>query len=131
MNKVFDNILVTPSIVPAVYTADSNGTGVDTLGYNDAMMVVACGDLDLASGNETYAINLEESDDNSTFTAVSGFSISMTADNTCKELRIPNLNTTRKRYLRAALDVGGTTPSFPGIAMIVLGQPFSAPVGNA
>lgn len=129
--KVFDNILITASLVPATRTADANGTGVDTKGFNDAMLVVTVGDLDLASGDETYVVNLEESDDNSTFTAVSGFSITMTADNTTKELRIPNLNTTRKRYLRAVLDVGGTTPSIPGTAFFVLGEPFSAPVGNA
>lgn len=131
MSKVFDNILVVASLVPATRTADANGTGVDTKGFNDAMMVVTVGDLDLASTDETYVINLEESDDNSTFAAVSGFSITMTADNTTKELRIPNLNTTRKRYLRAVLDVGGTTPSIPGTALFVLGEPFSGPVGNA
>lgn len=129
--KVFDNILISPSLVPATRTADANGTGVDTKGFNDAMMVVAVGDIDTASTDETYVVNLEESDDNSSFSAVSGFSITITADNTCKELRIPNLNTTRKRYLRAVLDVGGTTPSIPGIAFFVLGEPFSGPVGNA
>ena len=131
MSKVFDNILVVASLVPATRTADANGTGVDTKGFNDAMMVVTVGDLDLASGDETYVVNLEESDDNSSFSAVSGFSITMTADNTTKELRIPDLNTTRKRYLRAVLDVGGTTPSIPGTAVFVLGEPFSGPVGNA
>ncbi len=131
MSKVFDNVLVSPSIVPAVYTADTNGTGVDTKGYADAMLVAACGDLDLASGNETYVINLEESDDNSTFVAVSGISVTLTADNTCKEARIPNLNIQRKRYLRAVLDVGGTTPSAPLFAAIVLGEAASGPVGNA
>lgn len=129
--KVFDNILVVPSLVPATRTADANGTGVDTKGYNDAMLVVSVGDIDLADTNETYAVNLEESDDNSSFSAVSGFSITITADNQCKELRIPDLNLTRKRYLRAVLDVGGTTPSIPGEAFFVLGEPFQAPVGNA
>lgn len=129
--KVFDNILVNASLVPATRTADANGTGIDTKGYNDAMMVVAVGDIDLASTDETYVVNLEESDDNSTFAAVSGYSITITADNQVKELRIPNLNTTRKRYLRAVLDVGGTTPSIPGTALIILGEPFAGPVGNA
>lgn len=129
--KVFDNILVIPSLVAATRTADANGTGVDTKGYSDGMMVVSVGDLDLASGDETYVVNLEESDDNSTFAAVSGFSITMTADNTTKELRIPDLNVTRKRYLRAVLDVGGTTPSIPGVALFVLGEKHTGPVGNA
>lgn len=131
MSKVFDNILVVASLVPATRTADANGTGVDTKGFNDAMMVVTVGDIDLANADETYVVNLEESDDNSTFTAVSGFTITITADNTTKELRIPDLNLTRKRYLRAVLDVGGTSPSIPGTAFFVLGEPFSGPVGNA
>ena len=129
--KVFDNILVQASLVPATRTADANGTGIDTKGFNDAMLVVAVGDIDLADANETYEVILEESDDNSTFTEVTDFSITITADNQVKELRIPDLNLTRKRYLRAVLDVGGTSPSIPGTALFVLGSPFSGPVGNA
>lgn len=129
--KVFDRILVIPSLVPAVLTADTNGTGVDTRGYSDGMLSVIVGDIDTASGNETYVVNLEESDDNSTFTAVSGYSITITADNQAKELRIPDLNVTRKRYLRAVLDVGGTTPSAPISAAFVLGEKHTLPVGNA
>lgn len=129
--KVFDNILVQASLVPATRTADANGTGIDTKGFNDAMLVVAVGDIDLADANETYEVLLEESDDNSTFTEVTDFSITITADNQVKELRIPDLNLTRKRYLRAVLDVGGTSPSIPGTALFVLGSPFSGPVGNA
>lgn len=129
--KVFDNILVQASLVPATRTADANGTGVDTKGYSDGMLVVAVGDIDLASADETYVVNLEESDDNSSFAAVAGFSITITADNQVKELRVPDLNVTRKRYLRAVLDVGGTTPSIPGTAFFVLGGGASNPVGNA
>lgn len=131
MQKVFDNILIVPSLVPAVRTADANGTGVDTKGYSDGMLVACVGDIDLADGNETYVVNLEESDDNSSFAAVSGISITITADNQHKEARIADLNLTRKRYLRAVLDVGGTSPSAPIYAAIVLGGAASLPVGNA
>jgi hypothetical protein len=129
--KVFDRILVIPSFVPIVKTADANGTGVDTRGYSDGMLSVIAGDIDLTTGDETYVINLEESDDNSTFTAVSGYSITITADNQAKELRIADLNVTRKRYLRAVLDVGGTTPSIPICASFILGEKHTLPVGNA
>jgi hypothetical protein len=131
MRKVFDNVLCQASLVPAVRTADANGTGVDTKGFRDGMAVISVGDLDLASGNETYAFNIEESDDNSTFAAVSGLTVSATADDQVKEIRLADLNVTRKRYLRVVLDVGGTTPSCPCTALIVCGLGASNAVGNA
>lgn len=132
MNAVFDNILCIPSLVPATRTADANGTAVDTRGFNDGMFVVAAGDIDLANADETYVVNVEESDDGSTgWTAVSGVSITITADNQTKETRLSELNLTRKRYLRAVLDVGGTTPSIPGTAFFVLGRKDSGPIAQS
>lgn len=129
MDSLYDNVKALASIVPQVLTADTSGTGVDTQGYSDAMAVIAVGDLDLASGNETYAFTVEESDDNSSFSAaISGLTASATADNQVKVIRITNLNTTRKRYLRISLDVGGTTPSCPVSALFLLGTPTSGPV---
>jgi hypothetical protein len=130
MRKLFDNVKTIVSFVPAVRTADANGTGVDTQGYSDAMMVVNAGDIDLTTGDETYVIELEESDDNSTFTDVTGFDVTITADNEVDLVRIPELNVTRKRYLRAVLNVGGTTPSIPLNVNFVLGGYVSGPVNN-
>lgn len=131
--KVFDNILSVPSHVPAVITASANGVAVDTKGYHDAMLQVCVGDLDLASGNETYVVTAEESDDGSTgWAAISGVSIAMTADNTAKEARISNLNGgTRKRYLRAVATLAGTTPSMPLCTTFIMGEAESGAVGNA
>ena len=75
-------------------------------------------------------MELEESDDNSTFTDVAAISVTITADNTVGVARIPELNVTRKRYLRAVLNVGGTTPSFPGNAVFLLGGGVSGPVNS-
>jgi len=130
MRKLFDNVKVLASLVPATRTADANGTGVDTQGYENAMLVVAAGDIDLASTDETYVIELEESDDNSSWSDVTGFDVTITADNEVDMVRIPNLNTARKRYLRAVLNVGGTTPSFPGTAIFLLGGGDSGPVNS-
>lgn len=130
MRHLFDNTKVLASLVPAVRTADANGTGIDTQGYENAMLVVSAGDIDLANADETYVVELEESDDNSTFTDVADISVTITADNQVGVARIPNLNTTRKRYLRAVLNVGGTTPSFPGNALILLGGGDSGPVNT-
>lgn len=130
MDSLYANLKVLASHVPAVRTADANGTGVDTLGFSDGLLVVMAGDIDLANVDETYAINIEESDDNSTFAAVSGLTTSVTADNQVKLVAVKNLNTTRKRYLRAVLDVGGTTPSIPLATAFILGAPYSGPVNS-
>ena len=61
--------------------------------------------LDLASSNETYALTLEESSDNSTFTAASAAQ-AVTATGAVAVRGWLN-----KRYARLSLVVGGTTPS--------------------
>src|SRR5215217_5513835 len=109
MRKLFDNVKFVGSLFPTVRTADANGVGVDTQGYGDAVLLVSAGDIDTASADETYVIELEESDDNSTFTDVTGFDVTITADNTLGKVRIPELGVARKRYLRAVCNVGGTT----------------------
>jgi len=128
--KLFDNVKVLSSIVPAVYTADANGTGVDTQGYENGMLVVSAGDIDTASADETYVVRIQESDDNSSFAAVTGLTVTITADNQIGVLRLSGLNTLRKRYLRAVLDVSGTTPSFAGSTNFHLGGSDSGPVNS-
>lgn len=129
MKSLYANIKALISLVPAVRTADANGTGVDTKGYNNALIVIQAGDIDLTTGDETYAFTVEESDDNSAWSsAISGLTASVTADNQVKLIAVKNLNTTRKRYIRVSLDVGGTTPSIPVSALVLLSEPYSAPV---
>lgn len=132
MKHVFDDTLVRTSLPPAVITASANGSAVDTKGYDNGMVEVLAGVIDVSSGNETYVFTLEESDDGSTgWVAVSGISISITANSQEKEARITGLNVARKRYLRVVATLGGTTPSFAGVGAIVLGGAQSQPVGNA
>ena len=128
MHSVFDAVKSEPSLVPAVRTTGENGGGVDTLGYNSAKLVIAAGDIDTADGDETYAVKIEESDDNSGFSPVAGLETAITADNETVNIRIEGLGTSRKRYLRAVLDVGGTTPSIPCSAIFELGRAFTEPV---
>lgn len=130
MDSLYDNVKVLASLVPATRTASANGTGVDTLGYNDAVAVILAGDIDLASTDETYAFKVQHSDDNSTFTDVTGATTTVTADNDVKLIRVSNLNTTIKRYVRVVATLGGTTPSWPGSAVFLLGSPVSAPVNS-
>lgn len=130
MKSVYDAVKFLASFVPAVRTADANGSAIDTKGFGSAVLTVSAGDIDLTTGDETYAFNVEESADGSTgWAAISGTSVSVTADNDVKLIRLEGLNTgSRKRYLRAVLDVGGTTPSIPCSAVFALARAYNEPV---
>lgn len=128
MRSLYDGIKFVASLVAATRTADADGTGVDTKGFNSAVAVIQAGDIDLASTDETYAFKIGESDDNSTFKDVTGLTTTVTTDNQTKLIRIEGLGTSRKRYLRVSLDVGGTTPSIPCSAVIALGNAYQEPV---
>jgi hypothetical protein len=127
MRSLSDNIKVMQSLVPAVRTASANGTGVDTMGYNTAVAVINAGDIDLASTDETYAFKVQDSADNSTFADVTGLTTTITADNEVKKIAINGLGTSIRRYVRVVATLGGTTPSWPGSAVIVLGNGFRGP----
>jgi len=128
MENVYDNVKSVVSLVPAVRTANANGTGVDTQGYSNGKVVISAGDIDLTTGDETYTFSVEDSADNSSFAAVSGLTTTVTADNQTKNIRLSNLNLTLRRYIRVVLTVAGTTPSIPVSAVLELGQPVSGPV---
>ncbi len=93
-------------------TANFNSAGLD-LGSGFApgglgkpvVAVVNVTALDVASGNETYGLTLEESNDNVTFTAA-GASTGVTATG-----GVAARGWITKRYARLALVVAGTTPS--------------------
>lgn len=128
MRSIYDAVNVLQSLVPATRTASANGTAVDTFGYNTAVAVINAGDIDLANADETYAFSIEESADGSTgWVAVSGATTTITADNQVKKIRLEDLGVTRKRYLRVVATLGGTTPSWPGSAVLVFGRAFRDP----
>ena len=60
--------------------------------------------MDTADGNESYSFTLQESPDNSAFTAI-GISVTGAVG------ALPVRGWVTKRYVRLALTVGGTTPS--------------------
>jgi hypothetical protein len=127
MRSLYDAIKVVQSLVPATRTASANGTGVDTFGYNTALAVINAGDIDLANADETYAFKVQDSADNSSFADVAGLTTTVTADNDVKKIRIDGLGTSVRRYVRVVATLGGTTPSWPGSAVIVLGNGFRGP----
>ena len=59
-------IVSAQSLTPAVRTADTTGTAIDLAGYEAALVQLVAGTVTAG----TYTPQIEESDDNSTFTAV-------------------------------------------------------------
>lgn len=132
--KLFDNIKPNLSLRPGTYSASTTGQSyVDTLGYSDGMLVVIGGAIGTTTA-DTYTFAVLESDTTAgTYTTASGVSVTFTAsdDNEVHSCRISNLNTTRKRYLRADITTSATTASFVGSALIVLGEKDSNAVDNS
>lgn len=134
MKHLFDNIKSFPSLRPATYSASTTGQDyVDTQGYDDGMLVVSAAAIGTTTG-DTYTIQVLECDTtNGTYATASGVAVTFTAsdDNEVHSARIANLNTTRKRYLRADITCSATTASFIGSAQIILGGNASNPVDNS
>ena len=129
LRTIFDNVKALLSIRPTTLTASSNGTGVDTQGYLQGMVVLETG---LVSGTSpTMSVKLQESDDNSTFVDIAGAVFAtVTASNNSQVLRIRELNVARKRYLRAVATIGGTTPSFSTGVEFLIGDGLSGPAND-
>lgn len=130
MRSLYDAVEVKQSLVPDIRSADANGTGVDTLGYNSALVVVSTGAIDEADTDETYAVKVQESSDDGdadAYADISGASVTITGAGV-QVIRVDGLGTSRERYLRAVLDVGGTTPSHEGEVLILLGNAYQEPV---
>ena len=71
MKDLANSISAVQSLAPAVRTADANGTGVDLQFFESATVVVDTGiEGDTLSSSVKIDFILEESSDNSTFTAV-------------------------------------------------------------
>lgn len=106
-----NSVVCESSIRPqAALTADTNGVGVDLqLTDGPVFAIVSAGDIDLANADETYSFKLQESDaSGGTYTDIAGATATITADNTTALI---STNQRTKRWVRAVLDVGGTTPS--------------------
>jgi len=128
MRDIKNNLDAVGSIDPASITASTNGSGVDLRDFDGAMVVFQAGTADTGSGNETYTPSLEESDDNSVYSAVAasdleGALVNMTA-NSVQRVGYKGA----KRYVRAVMTLGGTTPSLDASALVVRGLPHFSPL---
>lgn len=100
------------SLRPASRNATVNGTGVDLANYDSAMVILDLGAI--GGTTPSYTFQVQESDDNSSFTAVaaadldSGQPAAFTAGDSITEVGYKGI----KRYIRVAITaVSGTTPT--------------------
>lgn len=104
------------TLVPAARAATGTGVGVDLRGYDGATVVLSIG----ARTDGTFTPSIEESDDNSTFTAVGTAALEGTfsaATAGTSVQKVGYLGT--KRYIRGLLTVAsGTTGAVCGMSVI-------------
>ena len=125
MRSVYDNVKAAVSLRPQAITANTNGIGVDTLGYNSAAVSLETGAV--TGTTPTLDVKIQDSADNSTFAdlATPVAFTQITAANNSQILRLEGLNATgRRRYIRAVATVGGTTPNFTSSCVVLLGRAY-------
>lgn len=119
---------VVNSISPASHSAGTvNGTGVDSKGFHEALVVLNAGTNEATGTNN---VKVQESDDNSTFSDITGAAfteVTTANDNAVYAGRI-RMTVSRKRYLRVVAVVA-TAACIAG-AVIVLGDAQNLPAAT-
>lgn len=124
-----NNVDVVESLAPASRTATANGTGVDLRDFNSATVII---ELGAAGGTSpSFTFEVQESDDDSTYTAVADADLlgddEPVATEAAAPVKIGYSGT--KRYLRVAITaVSGTSPTLLCAASVVRGHAALSPV---
>ena len=141
MFDIKNNIKLETSLAPILKTADVNGTGVDLTGFSSASLVVNVGAAgDTFSGSVKTNLIIEDSDDNSTYTAVTSGNVTGGTTDSSGIFQTIEANGEAgktygigyvggKKWIRAVVDIVGThsNGTIYG-AVVVKGTPISAPV---
>lgn len=117
-----NNIESVSSIQPQVLTADATGAGVDLRGFDSARVLVHAGTFT----DGTITPSVEESDDNSTFTAVAADDLlgAFPAITTANDARTHEVRYRgNKRYIRVFADETVATAGAPLSASVIRGHP--------
>jgi len=129
-----NNIGVVRSLAAANQSDPSvpvNGAGVDLAGFDGALVVIEAGAIG-GSGSPSLTFEVQESDDNSSFTAVSSDDLDgtepvITAANDDQIHLIGYKGT--KRYIRVSITAKtGTSPSLPCAATVLRGRARTYPI---
>ena len=137
MQDLKNNLDYVKSLSPIVQAADADTTGVDLQGFESAMVIVNTGiEGDTLSGSVKFDFILEESDDNSTYTAVTSSTsvtetsvdssgIFLTLDANGETPQIKQIGYIGgKRYIRCKIDATGThSNGTPMSIEIIKGNP--------
>jgi hypothetical protein len=137
MHSIYDDVAVSKSIAPQSDSGGSpvDGSAVDTIGYETAMIVFEAGAISGAPSATSIAVKLQESADGSTNwgDALDNTGVAIGGTLTAAGVllaRIEGLGLNRKRYLRAVETTtftGGTSPAVPVHANILLGRGLEKP----
>jgi len=128
MRDISKNLLATISIDPQTISSDTttNGTGVDVRDYDGAMVVFQSND---AITDGAFALKLQESDDDSTYTDVdSSEQIGTLANFSSSAEGIQQVGYVgNKRYLRPVITTTSTSSGGIVSAHVTRGLPHRAP----
>jgi hypothetical protein len=124
---MYNSINAATTLSPAARTLSANGVGVDLQGFEGALVLIQTGVIT----DGTHVFEVQESDDNATFTAVAGTDLqgsepSVGATDDDKVYRIGYIGT--KRYVRVVSTASGTTTGGVYGSSVVRGFPRKQPV---
>lgn len=110
LNRSLTRATVETLLAPAARTASANGTGVDVTKYEGTVMAVL--DVGTVTGTSpTLDAKLQESDTlGGTYTDIPGAAFAQVAGAAQSLVRVDVDG--RKKFIRAAVTIGGTSPSF-------------------
>lgn len=135
MKDLYHNILVTQILVPATATVNKTSTSIDLQGHVGASVVFAVGASgDTLSGSVYWTLNLEHSDDNSSFSActtadVYNSAASIVIDSASEdELAYVFGYKGTKRYVRGVATKTGTHTNGTPIGIVALRHAAQAPI---
>jgi len=148
MKDLHNNIKVVQALIPAVVTADANGSGIDRQGFEMVEHIVVMGNSgDTLSGSVLIELVLQDSPDNSVWSDVilakqvlvgaDGISVAPSATGVFATIDAPAEDSRHfrigyrggERYTRIQVDLTGTHTNGTPISVIaVLGSPEQAAV---
>lgn len=90
-----------------VVAASADRTGIDLQDYEGDITAIL--DAEAGGASITYAVKIQDSDDNASFSDVSGLAFTTTAANTALRETLTINSDQVKRYIRASITVAGGT----------------------
>lgn len=123
MHRLLEEVKRVQNIAPVSRSAGAtNGTGVDTAGYDGVAAIFHVGDI---GASTTFDGKLQESSDNSNFSDIANAAITQLGasdDNKSPSIDVRlGGRANRKRYVRAVGTVGGSNAVVFGVELLLYG----------